>query len=707
MTTTPPPRLVSSMAFACLVMAMLLGQAARCDDMDALIETSLQRAGDNAAEIQRALDDVPAAQRPGMRFLIAYMPKHDLQTLTADYLLENVNLAYEARESVPWGKDIPDAIFFNDVLPYASINETRDNWRPELYKRFKPLVADAKTPSEAAVILNQKIFDMVGVKFSRKRPKADQSALETIDAGMASCTGLSILLIDACRAVGVPARLAGIPVWPDRSGNHSWVEIWDDKWHFTGADEPSGDKLNRGWFVKKAANAQENNPYHRIYATSYKPTGLHFPLVWDIQNKTVPAVNVTKRYAKDTPNAKTKPAQPKPSEDVEASMHAVAQLQDYLAQPRDTRGPPQEQVFADVALTQADAATAQDLLWKDHVKHIKTDRRAEMKSRLLKDGDKAMPFFYEVFGEKPDNGRSLYISMHGGGGAPKRVNDQQWKNQMRLYRVDEGVYVAPRGPTDTWNLWHMAHVDVLFDRLIENMIVFEDVDPNRVYLLGYSAGGDGVYQLAPRMADRFAAASMMAGHPNESKPLGLRNLPFTIQMGGQDRAYKRNEVAKAWGKQLAELHEQDPEGYTHWTQIYPGMGHWMNRQDAAALPWMAQFTRNPLPDRIAWRQDNVTHPRFYWLAVPEDQRKKDAEVFATLEGQTVDVKSDDVQTLIIRLNDTMLDLSKPVTVTCGDDVLFQGKALRTIATISKTLAERGDPKAVFASEITVDLPQAP
>ena len=38
------------------------------------------------------------------------------------------------------------------------------------------------------------------------------------------------------------------------------------------------------------------------------------------------------------------------------------------------------------------------------------------------------------------------------------------------------------------------------DRLIENLVVFEGVDPNRVYLLGYSAGGDGVYQLAPRMA---------------------------------------------------------------------------------------------------------------------------------------------------------------------------------------------------------------
>ena len=51
-----------------------------------------------------------------------------------------------------------------------------------------------------------------------------------------------------------------------------------------------------------------------------------------------------------------------------------------------------------------------------------------------------------------------------------------------------------------------------------------DVDPNRVYIMGYSAGGDGVYQLAPRMADRWAAAAMMAGHPNDASPLGLRNI---------------------------------------------------------------------------------------------------------------------------------------------------------------------------------------
>src|SRR5690606_8247408 len=107
---------------------------------------------------------------------------------------------------------------------------------------------------------------------------------------------------------------------------------------------------------------------------------------------------------------------------------------------------------------------------------------------------------------------------------------------------------------------------------------------------------DGVYQVAPRMADRFAAASMMAGHPNEASPAGLRNLPFSIHMGANDGAYDRNKKAAEWGERLAALKKDDPAGYEHWVKIYPGKGHWLNREDAAALPWMAKFTRNPLPE---------------------------------------------------------------------------------------------------------------
>jgi len=84
----------------------------------------------------------------------------------------------------------------------------------------------------------------VQVAYSREREKADQSSFESIASGKASCTGLSILLVDACRAVGIPARVVGTPLWVDRSGNHTWVEIWDDGWRYLGACESK--RLDRG-----------------------------------------------------------------------------------------------------------------------------------------------------------------------------------------------------------------------------------------------------------------------------------------------------------------------------------------------------------------------------------------------------------------------------------------------------------------------------
>ena len=220
------------------------------------ITTAMKRAGSNRSQIQIALDNAPAVQKAGMEFLVAHMPDEDLQNLSADYLLKNLELAYQAWDEAPWKNDVPESLFLNNVLPYANINEQRDSWRADFYKRCKPLIAGAKTPAEAAVLLNQKLFNELNVKYSTKRNRADQGPSESISTGLASCTGLSILLIDACRSVGIPARFVGTPLWTNKSGNHSWVEIWDDGWHFTGACEPTGNELDNGWFKGRAATAQ-------------------------------------------------------------------------------------------------------------------------------------------------------------------------------------------------------------------------------------------------------------------------------------------------------------------------------------------------------------------------------------------------------------------------------------------------------------------
>ncbi len=267
-------------------------------DSTELLKAAIGRAGRNAPEIAKAVSHVPAAERAGMQFLIAHMPEHDLKSLSAAYLLENVSLAYKAWNESPWKARVPEAVFFNEILPYASVNERRDRWRKDFLERFRPLIEGAKTPAAAGVMLNQKIFPLLKVKYSRERRKPDQSPYESMETGLASCTGLSILLVDACRAVGVPARFVGTPLWSDGSGNHSWVEIWDGEWHFTGAAEPSGDKLDKAWFRGRASTATRDDPKHAIFATSWKRTPQTFPLSWNPDLDYVSGVNVTTRYLK-------------------------------------------------------------------------------------------------------------------------------------------------------------------------------------------------------------------------------------------------------------------------------------------------------------------------------------------------------------------------------------------------------------------------
>lgn len=199
-----------------------------------LLNHAMVTAGDNAKELQKALKDAPADQKEGVAFLISYMPERDAKALTADFLLENVSYAYKARAEFPWAKDVPKDIFLNDVVAYVNLNENRENWRKDFYNRFKKYVASCKTMREAIDSVNKNVRDELMVDYNTKREKPDQAPYESMRQHMASCSGLSILLTDAFRAVGIPSRVAGTPAWYDDRGNHNWNEVWiDGKWRFT------------------------------------------------------------------------------------------------------------------------------------------------------------------------------------------------------------------------------------------------------------------------------------------------------------------------------------------------------------------------------------------------------------------------------------------------------------------------------------------
>ncbi|MFY9253104.1 MAG: hypothetical protein WAO83_06600 [Fuerstiella sp.] len=361
------------------------------------------------------------------------------------------------------------------------------------------------------------------------------------------------------------------------------------------------------------------------------------------------------------------------------------------------------EAFAASPLSTADAEAAANLLWQNRLHFLRTERAAEMDARLIKIDNMSMPFWFKVFGDEPPGGRSLFISMHGGGGAPAAVNDGQYENQKKLYKPEEGVYLVPRAPTNSWNLWHEKHIDIFFDRLITNMIAFQNVNPDRVYLMGYSAGGDGVYQLAPRMADRWAAASMMAGHPNETTPDGLRNIAFAIHMGEKDSAYNRNRIAKEWKDQLATLRQNDSTGYEHVVQLHSGRGHWMNLDDAVAVPWMAQFSRRRFPKRVVWKSDDVIHDRLYWLQASPQTNSARAKVVAECEGNTVRFLESTLNQVDVLIHDDLVDMNETISVVSDDSTLFEARVPRTISVIAQSLLDRDEPGSIAYGRISVQL----
>lgn len=261
----------------------------------ALIDQTIATAGDNAKELKKALKEAPADQKKAVAFLISYMPERDAKTLSSAFLLENVQYAYKARAEFPWAKEVPDSVFLNDVVAYANLNENRESWRKDFYERFKKYVAPCKTMREAIDSVNKNVRDELLVDYNTKREKPDQAPYESMRQHMASCSGLSILLTDAFRAVGIPSRVAGTPAWHDDRGNHNWNEVWiDGQWRFT--EYYPSDDLDQSWFLTDAGKAVKEDVRKAIYAASFKPTGSYFPLVWDEDIRYVHAENVTDRY---------------------------------------------------------------------------------------------------------------------------------------------------------------------------------------------------------------------------------------------------------------------------------------------------------------------------------------------------------------------------------------------------------------------------
>jgi hypothetical protein len=661
------------------------------------IAATFARAGDNRGELERAWRDVPPAQRDALAFLFEHMPDADARALDAAFLLREVRLATEARNAVPWGRQLDDALFLGYVVPWAQANEAREDWRSGFQQRFLPLVRACRTPGEAAVVLNARIYDALGVRYSTGRARADQAPSESIAQGKASCTGLSILLADACRACCVPARVVSVR-WPHKPGNHTWVEVWDGAaWRFVGAGEPDPAGLDRAWFVGDAAQAATAAREHRIWAVSFARTADRFAVGW-ARGVELWGTDESGRYALPAQAA----AAAGGGELALARDDALkAQLARFFAADAERQAAFEFDRNLDAELrTAAGDARLRALAFAAWREHERTLLQPDFAASRVRAGGLESAYVVKPVGERPANGWPLVIAMHGGGGVPKRVNDAQWRHMQVYYRdhPEAGgyLYCALRAPNDEWNGFYFDGFYPLLERLIRQFVVCGDVDPERVIAIGYSHGGYGAFAAGPKLPHRFAAVHASASAPTdgESSPVGLHSLAFSFMVGGKDTAYGRRERCERFAAELRALQAAEPGRYPATFTLVEDNGH-TGLPDRDLLAQLGLRVRTPLPRQLAWLHTDGVVRDHYWLRA--DAPVRGARVDASLAGNRLTVTKPGDLAVAAWLDARLVDLAQDLVVVAGGTETRHAPApsLRTLGT---TLVQRGDP-ALAASWI--------
>src|SRR5262249_47139591 len=232
------------------------------------------------------------------------------------------------------------------------------------------------------------------------------------------------------------------------------------------------------------------------------------------------------------------------------------------------------------------------------------------------------PYTVKQVGKRPEKGWPLFIAMHGGGGAPKHVNDSQWDVMKRYYKdqpsVTGSLYVALRAPNDVWNGFYDNYVPPLVINLIRQFLLFGDADADRVFLMGYSHGGYGAFFIGPKIPDRFAAVHSSAAAPTDGaiSPKTLRNTRFTFMIGENDTMYGRRKRCEAFNEAIQKLRKENEGDYPVEMEFKKGFGHG-GLPDRDKIKEMYPFTRNPVPRRLSWEMTDSVIRHFFWLTVPQ------------------------------------------------------------------------------------------
>ena len=322
----------------------------------------------------------------------------------------------------------------------------------------------------------------------------------------------------------------------------------------------------------------------------------------------------------------------------------------------------------------------------------------------------------------------LIIGLHGGGSG---TGSGKQHMSTELDATTLPAFFACPTSVDLGNeyYWRNPKNEKMIATLIQELSKQFPIDPDKIYLSGYSMGGIGTYYLGARMVDHFAAVAPGGGAWKGIFWAGMLNTPVYIWHGKRDMRganftdYPNAENAAACLKELG-------PGYTY--EFHPMDCDHPNvpRGEAKAMAeWLLKQKRNPYPKRIVYSScrardfmvEQLPAAPDRWLDVTEvgdgelemegleqggtpriKHKVKMGTVDATWTApNALDVKTQNVKAFRVLLNPALLDFKKPLKITVNGKPGFEGPVKSSLKFALKYLDEHRDPGMLFVGEVVV------
>lgn len=232
----------------------------------------------------------------------------------------------------------------------------------------------------------------------------------------------------------------------------------------------------------------------------------------------------------------------------------------------------------------------------------------------------------------------------------------------------------------------LGEQDVL--RAIAEVCRDYDVDRDRVFLMGYSMGGSGTWNMGTAFADRFAALGPVYGRTDyllalapparlslsakenflleRMSPLyaaeNLLNTPVFINHGDKDDLVDV-ENSREMARQLERL------GYDVRYWEHPELGHGGLPCEPALFQWFGRYRRPTAPARVRLKTASLGHGRMNWVSIERFERMFEwAEVDARISlGNALTLDTSNVTVLTLSPPAELVNAEKPL------DVVWNGR----------------------------------